>query len=103
MPNEKNWAPAPTISAAVSAARGSSIIVPTRYCTSTPDSRATSSATRRMMSRWLLNSWYTATSGTITSGSTRMPRLVALVAASKMARACISVISGYVMPSRHPR
>ena len=37
------------------------------------------------------------------SGCTSMPRRLARTAASKIARPCISVISGYTMPRRHPR
>ena len=93
MPNEKNSASDATCSA-VTAARGTSIIVPTRYSTRTPAFAITSSATRRTIAAWSLSSATCPTSGIMISGITRTPRRATSHAASKMARACISVMPG---------
>ena len=93
VPNEKNSASRATWPA-VTAARGTSIMVPTRYSILTPWSVMTSSATRRTTAAWWRNSSTCPTSGIMISGITLMPRFVTSQAASKMARACISVISG---------
>src|ERR1700741_2912680 len=94
VPNEKNSASL-AISSATSAARGNSIIVPTMYSTLVPFSLNTSSATRRTIAAWFAISFTVATKGIITSGSTFTPFFATSTAASKIARACISVISGY--------
>ncbi len=44
-----------------------------------------------------------ATSGIMISGWTSMPSACTLQAASRIARACIAVISGYTSPRRQPR
>ena len=51
----------------------------------------------------ILSSFTWPTSGIMISGTTFRPSLLSWHAASMMARACISVISGYVMPRRTPR
>ena len=43
------------------------------------------------------------TNGIIISGRTFKPSLVSSAAASNIALACISVITGYAIPSLHPR
>ncbi len=93
MPKEKNSAE-PAISPAVSAARGSSIIVPNRYGTSTPSSCMVSLATRSSSDRSRFSSLAKPTSGIITSGRTCTPSLATVDAARKMARTCISFTSG---------
>ena len=93
MPKEKNCA-SRAISSAVSAARGSSIIVPSRNGTVICRSRNTSSATWRTISACFRNSTTLAVSGIITSGITRPFRAATVQAASKIARTCIVVISG---------
>mmetsp|Transcript_4710 Transcript_4710/g.10814 ORF Transcript_4710/g.10814 Transcript_4710/m.10814 type:complete len:384 (+) Transcript_4710:524-1675(+) len=92
------------MSPATSAARGVSIIVPTRTpSTVTPDLVCTSSITRLMMATWFSSSLRVPTSGTMMLGTAVTPLALTLTAASMMARACISVMSGLVMPRRHPR
>ncbi len=49
------------------------------------------------------NSFWKPTSGIMTSGSTLIPSFCTRQAASKTARACMAVISGYTMPKRQPR
>jgi hypothetical protein len=93
VPNEKNCASA-AISSAVIAPRGTSIIVPTRYLTLTPCSFITSPATRSTIAFWSRSSFTCPTSGIMISGTTFSPSLLSWQAASMMARACISVISG---------
>jgi hypothetical protein len=94
VPKEKNSA-ASAISPARSAARGSSIMVPTWYSTVTPVSPCTASAMATMRALTRSSSALVMTSGTITSGTTGSPVWrPASTAASKMARACISAISG---------
>ena len=71
-------------------------MVPIMYLTLTPYFFWVSLATRSTMSFW---SWYSAsvpTSGIMTSGNELFPSFFSSQAASKMAWACISVISGYV-------
>ena len=102
VPKLKNSATT-AISSAVIAPRGISIIVPTRYLKVTPFSFITSAATRRTIFSWFASSFTLPTSGIITSGSTLIPFAWTLAAASKMARDCISVISGKMMPRRQPR
>ncbi len=79
---------------AISAARGTSIIVPTMKPTRRPCSRKTSSATRSTISRWCESSASLPISGTMISGITSTPSFAQMHAASRIARACISVISG---------
>ena len=76
------------------AARGSSIIVPSRNGTVICRSRKTSSATCRTISACFRNSTTLAVSGTMTSGMTRPFRIATVQAASKIARTCMAVISG---------
>jgi hypothetical protein len=59
---------------AVSAARGSSIMVPMRYGTRSPITPITCSAARSMIARWCRNSLTSDTSGTMISGRTSIPR-----------------------------
>mmetsp|Transcript_16591 Transcript_16591/g.40525 ORF Transcript_16591/g.40525 Transcript_16591/m.40525 type:complete len:446 (+) Transcript_16591:553-1890(+) len=91
------------ISPAMSAARGISIIVPTRNSILSLRSANTSSATRRTSPAWCSSSGTDPTRGTMMSGIGLPPAAFTLSAASMMARACISVISGLTMPRRHPR
>ncbi len=94
VPNEKNSA-ASAISAARRAARGSSIMVPTWYAKVAPVSSMTAFAMASMRALTKSSSGLAITSGTITSGVTGSPVFAAAwIAASKMARACISAISG---------
>ena len=93
MPNEKNCACAPMLSA-ISAARGVSIIVPSRYSISAPRSANTVAAVARMTFACALNSRTVPTSGTMISARTSKPCAFMLSAASMIARVCISVISG---------
>ena len=70
-------------------------MVPTEYSIATPVSRATWPATAVTASFTRSSSFLVATSGTITSGIGALPvRRATSVAASKIARACISAISG---------
>ena len=82
------------MSPAVSAPRGISIIVPTAYFTLRFLSANTWAATARTTRSWWSSSFLMPTSGIITSGCAAMPSSATSQAASKMARACISVISG---------
>ena len=94
MPKEKNSASF-AISSAVTAPRGTSIMVPTRKSTSTPGALpSTSAATSRTMFAWRRSSSTWPTSGIITSGLTGVPLRATWTAASKIARACMRVISG---------
>ena len=79
---------------AVTQARGSSIMVPSRNGTVICRSRKTSSATCRTMNACFRNSTTLAVRGIITSGITRPFRDATVQAASKIARTCIAVISG---------
>src|SRR5436305_285380 len=72
VPNEKNSASRAIWSAATHA-RGSSIIVPTRYFTVTPFSANTCFAVSWTIFAWAFNSGRKPTSGIITSGSTGVP------------------------------
>jgi hypothetical protein len=94
VPKLKNSASQAT-SPAVSAARGISIMVPTMYFSPVMlfFSR-TSLATFTTISFWLASSVALPTSGIMTSGITLMPFFFTATATSKIARACISVISG---------
>mmetsp|Transcript_26972 Transcript_26972/g.58960 ORF Transcript_26972/g.58960 Transcript_26972/m.58960 type:complete len:445 (+) Transcript_26972:1164-2498(+) len=89
---------------ACSAARGTSIMVPTLYfrAPSRPAALSTWPATLRTRASWFWSSAGVPTSGTMISGLTTPPLFATLTAASKMACTCISVISGYVMPRRQP-
>ena len=93
VPKLKNSATS-AISSAVSAPRGTSIIVPTRYLSFTPFSLLTSLATRWTISACNSSSFLKPTSGTMISGFTLILFFCTLAAASKMARTCISAISG---------
>ena len=93
MPNEKNSAALAMLSA-ITAARGVSIIVPNRKSMRSPRSANTCSAVRRITTACALNSRTVPTSGTMISALTSAPLRRASSAASRMARACISVISG---------
>ena len=90
MPNEKKSA-ASAIRSAVSAARGSSIMVPTRYSIGAPASANTALAMRSTWARVMSSSRLVPISGIMISGTTGAPvsRPISS-AASKMARACIS-------------
>mmetsp|Transcript_40600 Transcript_40600/g.79489 ORF Transcript_40600/g.79489 Transcript_40600/m.79489 type:complete len:446 (-) Transcript_40600:1203-2540(-) len=102
VPNEKKSATF-AISPAISAALGISIMVPTRKLTRSPCSRNTSSATRRTRLLWCSSSLTDPTRGTMMSGTGVWPAFLTARAASMMARACISEISGCTIPRRHPR
>mmetsp|Transcript_3411 Transcript_3411/g.21298 ORF Transcript_3411/g.21298 Transcript_3411/m.21298 type:complete len:276 (+) Transcript_3411:1451-2278(+) len=102
VPKEKNSA-CSAISSATRAALGTSIIVPTRYATLTPSSEQTLDAMSRIRPAWWASSCGVPTSGTMISGLTSTPSFFTLQAAWRIARACISAISGYVIPKRHPR
>jgi hypothetical protein len=93
VPKEKNSAVSAILSA-VTAARGISIIVPTRYSMRSPRSAKTFSAISRMTFSWLSSSPLMPTSGTMISGWTSMPSPFTFRAASIIPRACISVTSG---------
>ncbi len=69
VPKEKNCASL-AISSAVNAARGISIIVPTRYFSSIPASAMIESAVAVMMFLTNTNSFTSPTSGTMISGTT---------------------------------
>ncbi|OQC02476.1 MAG: hypothetical protein BWX79_02798 [Alphaproteobacteria bacterium ADurb.Bin100] len=79
---------------AITAARGVSIIVPSRYSSCSPRSANTAAAVWRITFAWASNSRTVPTSGTMISALTSKPRAFMLRAASITARACISVISG---------
>ena len=93
VPKEKNSASF-AISSATRAARGNSIMVPTRYSTFVPFLFEYFFATRRTIAAWLAISFSVAVSGIMTSGKPSRRPSRPSTAASKMARACISVISG---------
>ena len=102
VPNEKNsadWA----ISPAVSAARGTSIIVPMRIVMSMPWSPHTSASTFSDSSRIASSSCTAPTSGIMISGRGSPPALRRSQAASAMARTCIAKSPGTTSPSRTPR
>ena len=69
VPNEKNSASS-AISSAVTAPRGTSIIVPTRYLILTPCSFITAAATRSTTAFWSRSSFTCPTSGIMISGTT---------------------------------
>ncbi len=73
------------------------------YGNVTPVLVRTSSATRRTIFSWWASSVTVPTSGIMISGIASIPFLWSAAAASKTARACISLISGYVIPRRQPR
>ena len=94
VPNEKNSASS-AIRSAVMAARGTSIIVPTRYSTRTPCFVITSSAMRRTSARLVAQLLHRADERDHDLRQHADAGLrVTAHAASKIARACISVISG---------
>src|SRR5580704_9437843 len=103
VPKEKNSAVS-AISPAISAARGNSIMVPTWYFSLALLSAATVCAMASMRSLTRSSSALLAISGTMISGATLTPvARSASTAASKIARACISAISGYAIARRQPR
>ena len=88
MPNEKNsasWA----ILSAMSAARGTSIIVPIVYLTGTPIRATTPSATFFVWSCVTCISPTVPVSGIMISGSTFTPCSAAMQAASMIASTCM--------------
>ena len=85
------------MSSALRAPRGTSIIVPNRYLIWTFFSVSIRLWIFSTTAFWCWSSEEKPTSGTMISGMTFVS-----TAASKMARVCISVISGYVMPSLQP-
>ena len=89
MPNEKNSAICAILSA-MSAARGTSIIVPIRYGTGTPISAMTPSPTAFVLSYISFISPIVPVSGIMISGSTRTPCSRTVHAASRIARTCMS-------------
>mmetsp|Transcript_32478 Transcript_32478/g.51976 ORF Transcript_32478/g.51976 Transcript_32478/m.51976 type:complete len:481 (+) Transcript_32478:363-1805(+) len=102
VPKEKNSA-SEAIWSDRRAARGISIIVPTRYATVTFFSANTAAAVSRIIAVWCRSSATVPTSGTMMSGCTSPPAACTAHAASIMARTCMRPISGYVMARRHPR
>ena len=94
VPKEKNSASV-AISSASRAARGISIMVPTSYLRSTPDSLMILSAVSTTMSLPNLSSLTSPTRGIMIWGSmTYLPRLVTAMAALITAVVCIRAISG---------
>ena len=94
MPKEKKSASL-AISSAVRAARGISIMVPTSYFMSMPDSLMIRSAVAVTTSLTYLSSLTSPTSGIMMSGvMLYLPFLVTLMAALMTAVVCISAISG---------
>ena len=93
VPQLKNSAYSASWSATI-AARGSSIIVPTLYSSSTPLVLMISAPMRSTSSRIRFISSREPTRGIMMSGITLTPFFVSWHAALKMARACISYISG---------
>jgi len=90
VPNEKKSACSASLPA-ISAARGTSIMVPTEYPTGTPISLTVRSAMRTVISRVSFISATVPVSGImISGGSTFTPRRATSHAASMMARTCIS-------------
>ena len=89
MPNEKK-SQFRAIRFARSAARGTSIIVPTLYGMSLPDSAMTVFAASTTRVRRRSNSPRAPTSGIMISGLGWSPSFIARAAASKIARTCIS-------------
>ena len=79
---------------ATTQARGSSIIVPTRYVTLTPFSANTFSAVSWTIFAWAFSSGRKPTSGIMISGSTLMPSFLHVARRLEDRPACISVISG---------
>mmetsp|Transcript_45450 Transcript_45450/g.73756 ORF Transcript_45450/g.73756 Transcript_45450/m.73756 type:complete len:372 (+) Transcript_45450:898-2013(+) len=105
VPKLKNSA-TEAIGPAWSAALGSSIMVPMWYLMDTPCSACTFTAVSSMITFSSSISWTVATKGTITSATGGLPDSevrATSAAASKMARACISQISGNVTARRQPR
>ena len=94
---------AEAIRSAVNAARGISIIVPTLKSMLSPISSNNCAAALRITFSCSLNSYKIPVSGTMISGLASIPSFFSSRAAPKMARVCISVISGYVLPKRQPR
>ena len=84
-------------------ARGISIIVPTLKSMLSPISSNNCAAALRITFSCSLNSYKIPVSGTMISGLASIPSFFSSRAAPKMARVCISVISGYVLPKRQPR
>mmetsp|Transcript_8935 Transcript_8935/g.13332 ORF Transcript_8935/g.13332 Transcript_8935/m.13332 type:complete len:379 (+) Transcript_8935:733-1869(+) len=84
-------------------ARGTSIMVPTLNGTRWPRSWNTFSAVSRMRLSWWTYSATVPTRGTMIWGCGSLPRAFTSKAASTMALVCIAVISGEVIPRRHPR
>ncbi len=102
MPKEKNSAD-PAMWSAVSAARGSSIMVPTMNEIVVPSASCTSAATFMILSLTMSSSRTDATSGIMISGSAWPPAFTRAAAASRIARACITNRPGITMPRRTPR
>ena len=102
VPNEKNSATC-AIWPAVSAARGTSIIVPISVCTLVPVSAATSASTRSVSSRATSSSCTAPTSGIMISGCGSPPAATRSAAACAIARTCIAYRPGTTSPSRTPR
>lgn len=102
VPNEKksaDWA----ISSAVTAARGSSIIVPIGISSSTPSASATSAIVCSAKARNLSSSGFTDTRGIIISGLGSRPCFFNCAAAVAIARICITGRIGYLIARRTPR
>ena len=93
VPKLKNSASSAILSAK-SAALGISIIVPTSYFKSIPDSFIIASAVWQTMFLTYFNSFTSPTRGIIISGVTSIPFLDTLIAASITALVCILAISG---------
>ena len=102
MPNEKNSAFSAILSA-TNAARGISIIVPTRKLTFFFAFLITASAVSRTIGSRKSNSAFVPTRGIIISGKTFIPFFAMLQAASMIALVCMTQSSGYVTESLHPR
>ncbi len=102
VPKEKNSA-ASAIWPAVTAARGSSIMVPSLMSSWTPVDWATSASTRSHSSRTSSSSWTVPTSGIMTSGRGSAPASLRSAAASAMARTCMPNRPGMTRPRRTPR
>ena len=88
---------------AVRAARGSSIIVPTRWSRCTECSWRARWAASSISARMLRSSSTAPTSGTMISGWAWPPRSMTMAAASRIAWDCISNRPGMAMPRRTPR
>ncbi len=90
------------ISSAVSAALGISIIVPTKYSIVSFLSLNTFPIVSLIIVSCIFISCRVPVRGTIISGIALIPFDLRFNAASIIALACISVISGYVLPNLHP-